>query len=74
MSRKTSGRVRNRNSRISNRQFDESAYNNGASWRQYHDKLTELAISMFEWKNLPDGIDYVFMERILFYRLSLIHI
>ena len=72
MSRKTSGRVRNRNSRISNRQFDESAYNNGASWRQYHDKLTELAISMFEWKNLPDGIDYVFMERILFYRGAII--
>ena len=33
---------------------------------QYYDRLTELSISMFEWENLPDGIDERFLELILF--------
>jgi hypothetical protein len=33
----------------------------------YLNRLTELAMSMFEWKNLPDSIDYRFLEYILFY-------
>lgn len=69
MSRKNSSqRVRNRNSLNSNELFNETAFNNRAGWQQYHDKLSELAISMFEWKNLPDGVDPIFMERCLFYQ------
>lgn len=33
----------------------------------YLNRLTELAMSMFEWKNLPKSIDYRFLEYILFY-------
>lgn len=33
---------------------------------QYYQRLTELSISMFEWKNLPDTIDVRFLELALF--------
>ena len=33
---------------------------------KYYERLTELSISMFEWKNLPKGIDERFLELILF--------
>ncbi len=33
----------------------------------YLNRLAELAMSMFEWKSLPDSIDYRFLEYILFY-------
>lgn len=47
-------------------QFNESLAMNMCTWKQYYDRLTELAISMFEWKNLPDSIDPRFMELMLF--------
>lgn len=59
--------VKNWNNFISNEEFNMSALDNKRSWVQYHDKLTELAVSMFEWKNLPDGIDPIFLERVLFF-------
>lgn len=46
--------------------FWESAYNNSANFRQYYDRFTELAISMFEWKGLPDTVDPRFLELVLF--------
>lgn len=46
--------------------FDESAFNNNATYLTYVDRLTELSISMFEWKNLPDSIDPRFLELMLF--------
>ena len=39
---------------------------NNAGYMQYFNRLTELAISMFEWKNLPDTIDDRFLELSLF--------
>lgn len=33
---------------------------------QYYEKLTELSISMFDWKNLPDSVDSRFLELSLF--------
>lgn len=33
---------------------------------KYYERLTELAISMFEWRNLPEGVDERFLELILF--------
>ena len=48
------------------RQFWESAELNNASYIQYYDRLTELSISMFEWRNLPDTIDPRFLELTLF--------
>lgn len=47
-------------------QFDESAKDNKRAYIRYVDRLTELAISMFEWKNLPDTIDERFLELTLF--------
>lgn len=48
------------------REFWESADLNNASYIQYYDRLTELSISMFEWRNLPDSVDPRFLELTLF--------
>lgn len=47
-------------------QFCESSYLNNRTYLQYYNRLTELAISMFEWKNLPSSIDPRFLEMCLF--------
>ena len=47
-------------------QFGESALRNNGTYGFYLERLTELAISMFEWKNLPDTIDPRFLELTLF--------
>lgn len=46
--------------------FDESAQLNNRTYLQYIEHLTELSISMFEYKNLPDTIDWRFLEMTLF--------
>ena len=48
------------------REFWESAVTNNATYIQYYNRLTELSISMFEWKNLPDTVDERFLELALF--------
>ena len=53
---------RNRNKR----DFWESAALNNATFRQYYNRLVELSISMFEWKNLPPTVDPRFLELTLF--------
>lgn len=47
-------------------QFGESALRNNGTYGFYLERLTELAISMFEWKNLPEEIDPRFLELTLF--------
>ena len=51
---------------IKNKQFWESARLNNGTYRQYYNRLVELAISMFEWKNLPETVDPRFLELTLF--------
>lgn len=46
--------------------FEESAFMNNRVYGEYLERLTELSISMFEWKNLPDTIDARFLELTLF--------
>lgn len=46
--------------------FDESMILNTFTYRQYFNRLTELAISMFEWKYLPSTVDGRYMELHLF--------
>lgn len=46
--------------------FDESMVLNNLTYQQYLNRLTELAISMFEWKNLPDTVDARYLELHLF--------
>lgn len=52
--------------RRKDREFWESADLNVASYIQYYDRLTELSISMFEWRNLPETVDSRFLELTLF--------
>lgn len=52
--------------RKKDREFWESAILNNATFRQYYNRLTELSISMFDWKNLPDTIDPRYLELTLF--------
>lgn len=47
-------------------QFVESAYMNNRTYVQYYNRLTELALSMFEWQNLPKTVDQRFLEMCLF--------
>lgn len=46
--------------------FGESANANMISWWSYVERLTELAISVFDWDNLPDTVDARFLELCLF--------
>lgn len=46
--------------------FSDSAKKNNNTYIYYVNRLTELALSMFEWKNLPDTIDPRFLEWCLF--------
>lgn len=50
----------------SSKNFWESNYMNNRTYIQYYNRLTELSISMFEWKNLPATIDPRFLELTLF--------
>ena len=46
--------------------FYQSAYRNNRTYQQYYNRLTELALSMFEWKDLPKTVDARFLEMCLF--------
>ena len=46
--------------------FDDSAIMNNLTYIQYLNRLTELSISMFEWKNLPPTVDARYLELHLF--------
>lgn len=49
-----------------NNYFDESARLNKRTYIFYLERLMELSISMFKWKNVPDSIDTRFLEKTLF--------
>lgn len=55
-----------RNSAMQNRDFWEAKDRNSWRYRIYYERLMELAISMFEWKNLPPGVDERFLELALY--------
>lgn len=52
--------------RVKDHQFWESAVMNNQTFMQYYNRLTELSISMFEWKNVPKTVDIRFLELALF--------
>lgn len=45
--------------------FGLSAARNNRTFIQYIDRLTELAMSSFEWRNVPETIDIRFLEKTL---------
>lgn len=46
--------------------FKESLITNNLNYSMYEQRLTELALSCFEWVNLPETIDPTFLELTLF--------
>lgn len=52
--------------RKKDRAFWESARLNNFTYKQYYNRLVELAVSMFEWENLPESVDPRFLELALF--------
>lgn len=46
--------------------FSESAMRNNRTFLHYYNRLHELSISMFEWKNVPTTIDVRYLEQTLF--------
>ena len=46
--------------------FEESLSDNQLTYMQYVNRLMELSISMWDWKNLPKSIDSRFLELTLF--------
>lgn len=49
-----------------NQSFHNALMTNGATYVQYYNRLMELSMSMFEWKNLPDTVDERYLELGLF--------
>lgn len=47
-------------------QFSKSMKDNNRAFFSYFNMLKELALNMFEWKNLPDTVDERFLEEVLF--------
>lgn len=52
--------------KTSQREFWDSAKMNNSTFRMYFDRLVGIAISMFEWHNLPKTVDPRFLELALF--------
>lgn len=49
-----------------NKSFHDTLMANGTTYVQYYNRLMELSMSMFEWKNLPDTVDERYLELGLF--------
>lgn len=47
-------------------EFEDSLMLNNRTYMQYLQRLTELSISMFEWKNVPPTVDARYLELHLF--------
>ena len=67
MSRKkeSSGMIFNPNPSLASDLFADSAFKNNRYYWHYFNMLLEIAISRFQWFNLPDGVDERFMEIML---------
>ena len=54
------------NRRRKKTEFWDSAWKNNYTFLQYYNRLVELSIAMFEWKNLPETVDPRYLELKLF--------
>lgn len=50
-----------------NLQFIDSALANDATYYDYLHRMKKIAVSMFEWVNLPESMDARFLEECLYY-------
>ena len=53
--------------RPNNREFIDTAWVNDATYWDYLERLKKIAMSMFEWVNLPESMDARFIEKCLYY-------
>lgn len=51
---------------IKDKRFWQTKRKNTISFQHYFNRLASLSIAMFDWKNLPKGIDERFLELVLF--------
>lgn len=54
-------------------EFQTSLAENMFTYEQYLNRLTELSVSMFEWKNLPETVDGRYIEMQLFREDSVLY-
>ena len=53
--------------KTNSREFFESLYDNQATFADYMNRLKKIAISIFEWVNLPESMNQRYLEETLFY-------
>lgn len=51
--------------RIANREFDQSAFENGLAYNIYAVKFFNAALNRFKWSGLPEGVDERYLELML---------
>lgn len=56
-----------RNFNQKNHQFIDSALLNDATFNDYYNRFKKIALSIFEWVNLPNSMNAQYLERALFY-------
>lgn len=47
--------------------FKDSVLLNTATYFDYLDRFKKVALSIFEWVNLPEGMDSIYLEKCLYY-------
>ncbi len=56
--------------KTNNREFIDTAWVNDATYWDYLDRLKKVAMSMFEWVNLPESMNARYIEKSLYYHGS----
>lgn len=59
-----------RKMRANNREFIDTAWVNDATYWDYLDRLKKVAMSIFEWVNLPESMNARYIEKCLYYNGS----
>ena len=54
--------------RVKNSEFIDSALVNDQTYFDYLERLKKIALSIFEWKNLPESMNQRYLEECLFYK------
>jgi hypothetical protein len=57
-----------KNAKMKNLKFIDSALINDATYYDYLQRMKMVVLSMFEWVNLPDGMDARYLEKCLYYK------
>ena len=54
--------------KMNNIQFLDSLYTNNQTYIDYLERFKKIALSMFEWVNLPDSMNQRYLEECLYYK------